>query len=314
MKNYWQLREDITAGQKTYLRREYDVKGFNPADEKLFLKVTKGKRDANGIPDFTGVTLCDMVALNVDDFGGLIQIIHEFKGYSRDTENFLHSDYKIKGWYPFQRMVENLGRVFDLAFGDALMGAGKSEVINVFRSMKACANRGDWARFQGGTLYRGKRISWKQFSGMPWRVVGNTLECAATYQSKLAMQSWTTNPKIASKFASGDEGAMADQDLVIPQIYNYDTGEFIRYGKDITGFLPVIIQANVPAKDCFLNPKLIDKLQRKIGHGYLKEEEVLRLSTEPIRAKFIVGKGMLKAVTEDDSEIQHIFDIVKKRK
>lgn len=313
MKNYWQLREDITAAQKTYLRREYNVKGFNAAEEKLFLKVTKGKRDVNGVPDFTGVTLCDVVALNVDDFGDLIQIIHE-EGYSRDTEDFVHSDYKIKGWYPFQGIVENLGSVFDRAFGDALMGAGKSEVVNVFRSMKACANRGDWARFEGGTLYRGKRISWKQFSGMPWRVVGNQLECTATYQSKLAMQSWTVNPKIANKFAAGRDGAMADQDLVIPQFYNDDTGEFVRYGRDITGFLPVIIQAIVPAKDCFLNPKLLDKLQRKIGHGYLKEEEVLRLSSEPIRAKFIVSKGMLKAVTENDSEIKHIFDIVKKRK
>lgn len=313
MKNYWQLREDITASQKTYLRREYDVKGFGSADEKLFLKVTKGKRDANGVPDFTGVTLCDVVALNVDDFGGLIEIMHG-ENYSRDTEEFVYSDYKIRGWYPFRGIVENLGNVFDRAFGDALMGAGKSEVVNIFRSMKACANRGDWARFDGGTLYRGKRISWKQFSGMPWQVIDDRLECTATYQSKLAMQSWTVNPKVASKFAAGREGAMAQQDLYIPRIYNNNTGDFLGYGRDIKGFLPVIIQANVPAKDCFLNPKLLDKFQRKIGHGYLKEEEVLRISTEPIRAKFIVGKGMLKSVTEYGDEIKHIFDIVKKRK
>lgn len=313
MKNYWQLREDLTAAQRKYLSREYDVKGFSPEEERAFLKVTKGKRDANGVPDFTGVTLCDIVSLNVDDFGLVLDTAGGGNWSARGDE-FTYSDYKIRGWYPFTGIAHRIYDALDKAFGDALMGAGKSSVIDIFRQMKSCPNRGDWARYEGGTLYRGKRISWKQFSRMPWKIVNGQLQCTSTYQSKLAMQSWTIDPKVAYDFAAGHEGAMSGKDLRMDEFWDDDTGDFIRYSRDIVGFLPTVIQAVVPAKDCFLNPVLLDRLQRKLGHGLLKEKEVLRISTAPIRAQFTVTKKMLRMVTNNDDEVDHIFNLVLKRK
>lgn len=311
MKNYWQLREDLTAAQKINLKREYDVKGFHPTDEKILLKVSKGKRDTNGIPDFTGVTFCDLISLNLKDF---CEMLKATDGSKRQSDHFVnYSDYKIRGWYPLHGMTERIKEVFGEAFGDSLMGGGKSSVVQLFRDIKACSNRGDWARFSGGTLYRGKRISWDKFKSMPWRLVGKNLECVATYQSKLAMQSWTIDPKVAKTFASGVEGAMSHMDLEIPTSWS-DAREEEVYGRNITGFLPVIIQANIPAKDCVFNPNMLSQVQKAIGYGELNEKEVLRVSTEPIRAKFTVTREMLELVTENDEQIDHIFNIIGKRK
>jgi hypothetical protein len=311
MKDYWYLREDLTAAQKIKLKREYDVKGFHPADEKIFLKVSKGKRDANGIPDFTGVTFCDLISLNLQDF---CRMLFATGGSKRQTDDFVnYSDYKVRGWYALTGMAERIREAFGDAFGDVLMGGGKSSVVQVFRDIKACSTRGDWARFSGGILYRGKRISWGKFKSMPWRVVGKNLECTAIYQSKLAMQSWTIDLKVAKKFAAGGEGAMSDMDLEIPTSWS-DAREEEIYGRNITGFLPVIIQANIPAKDCMFNPYMIDKIQRAIEYGGLNEKEVLRVSTEPIRAKFTVTREMLELVTENDEQVDHIFNIIGKRK
>ena len=315
MKNYWQLREDLTAAQKINLKREYDFggygAGFHPTDEKILLKVSKGKRDANGIPDFTGVTFCDLISLNLQDF---CQMLFATDGSKRQSDHFVnYSDYKIRGWYPLHGMTEKIKEVFGEAFGDALMGGGKSSVVQLFRDIKACSNRGDWARFAGGTLYRGKRISWDKFKSMPWRLVGKNLECTAIYQSKLAMQSWTIDPKVAKSFAAGAEGAMSDMDLEIPTTWSDERDEEV-YGRNITGFLPVIIQANIPAKDCVFNPHMLSQVQRVIGYGGLNEKEVLRVSTEPIRAKFTVTRGMLETVTNNNDEIDHILNMIGKRK
>ena len=311
MKNYWQLREDLTAAQKINLKREYDVKGFHPTDEKIFLKVSKGKRDANGIPDFTGVTFCDLISLNLEDF---CRMLFATGGSKRQTDDFVwYSDYKIRGWHPLFKMTERIKEMFGEAFGDSLMGGGKSSVVQFFRDIQACSNRGDWARFAGGTLYRGKRISWDKFKSMPWRLVGKNLECVATYQSKLAMQSWTIDPKVAKNFAAGAEGAMSDMDLEIPRTWS-DTKDEEVYGRNITGFLPVIIQATVPAKDCVFNPHMLKQVQRTIDYAELNEKEVLRVSTEPIRAKFTVTREMLETVTNNNDEIDHIFNMIGKRK
>jgi hypothetical protein len=311
MKNYWQLREDLTAAQKINLKREYDVKGFHPTDEKILLKVSKGKRDENGIPDFTGVTFCDLISLNLQDF---CRMLFATDGSKRQSDHFVnYSDYKIRGWYALTGMTDRIRQAFEDAFGDSLMGGGKSSVVQLFRDIKACSNRGDWARFAGGTLYRGKRISWDKFKSMPWRLVGKNLECTAIYQSKLAMQSWTIDPKVAKSFAAGAEGAMSDMDLEIPTTWS-DTKDEEVYGRNITGFLPVIIQANIPAKDCVFNPHMLSQVQRVIGYGGLNEKEVLRVSTEPIRAKFTVTREMLKLVTEYDEQIDHIFNMIGKRK
>jgi hypothetical protein len=307
MKNYWQLREDLTAAQKINLKREYDAKGFHPTDEKILLKVSKGKRDANGIPDFTGVTFCDLISLNLEDF---CQMLFATSGSKRQSDDFIsYSGYKIRGWYPLQGMTERITDMFGKAFGDSLMGGGKSSVVQFFRDIQACPNRGDWARFAGGTLYRGKRISWGKFKSMPWRLVGKNLECVATYQSKLAMQSWTIDPKVAKDFATGAEGAMSSMDLQITSSWD-DTKYQEVYGRNITGFLPVIIQATVPAKDCLFNPRMLKQVQRTIGYADLNEKEVLRVSTEPIQAKFTVTREMLETSTENDDQIDHIFNII----
>jgi len=317
MKNYWQLREDLTAAQKINLKRDYDFggygAGFHPDDEKIFLKVSKGKRDANGIPDFTGVTFCDLISLNLQDFCQLLKAT-DAEGSKRQTDHFVnYSDYKIRGWYALTGMTDRIRQAFEDAFGDSLMGGGKSSVVQLFRDIQSCSNRGDWARFAGGTLYRGKRISWDKFKSMPWRLVGKNLECTAIYQSKLAMQSWTTDPKVAKSFAAGAEGAMNGMDLEIPTTWS-DTKDEEVYGRNITGFLPVIIQATVPAKECVFNPHMLSQVQRVIGYGGLNEKEVLRVSTEPIRAKFTVTREMLKLVTEYDEQIDHIFNMIGKRK
>ena len=314
MKNYWQLREDLTAAQKKTLKSDYDITGFNPKDEKLLLKINKGKRDENGVPDLTGITLCDIVSLNTDDFRYLLR--HVGSGFfSRQSDDFIMSGYKVRGWYTFDGMLDKIREVFGQAFGDELMGSGKSEVVHVFRNIKSCSTRGDWARFAGGTLYRGKKISWKKFKQMPWRVSsgGRQLECTATYQSKLAMQSWTTDLITARSFASGHEGAMSGLDLEIPERWD-DRADKEVYGKDITGFLPVIIQAVIPAKDCLFNPNTLDKIQKAIDMGGLNEKEVLRVSTEPIKAKFFVTRQMLEYSTVNDEQVDHIFNIISKRK
>jgi hypothetical protein len=236
------------------------------------------------------------------------------EGSKEQTDNFVnYSDYKVRGWNALTGMTDRIRQAFEDAFGDVLMGGGKSSVVQVFRDIKACSTRGDWARFSGGILYRGKRISWDKFKSMPWRLVGKNLECTAIYQSKLAMQSWTIDPKVAKKFAAGNEGAMSDMDLEIPTGWS-DAREEEVYGRNITGFLPVIIQANIPAKDCMFNPYMIDKIQAALGHHGLNEKEVLRVSTEPIRAKFTVTRGMLETVTHNDEQIDHIFNIIGKRK
>jgi hypothetical protein len=317
MKDYWYLREDLTAAQKIKLKREYDFggygAGFHPDDEKILLKVSKGKRDENGIPDFTGVTFCDLISLNLQDFCQMLKAT-DGEGSKRQTDHFVnYSDYKVRGWYTLTGMTDRIRQAFEDAFGDSLMGGGKSSVVQFFRDIQACSNRGNWARFAGGTLYRGKRISWDKFKSMPWRLVGKNLECTAIYQSKLAMQSWTIDPKVAKNFAAGGEGAMNGMDLEIPTTWSDARDEEV-YGRNITGFLPVIIQATVPAKDCVFNPHMLSQVQRVIGYGGLNEKEVLRVSTEPIRAKFTVTREMLKLVTEADEQIDHIFNMIGKRK
>jgi hypothetical protein len=313
-KDWWTLREDLTAAQRKNLEQEWDTKGFSPGLEKLLLKVTKGNKDKNGVPDFSKTTLCDIVSLNLEDFGNLLQTISD-ANYTERDEEFIHSDYQIRGWNAFENKVNDIQDAFDKAFGDALMGGSKSSVINIFRAMQSCSNKGDWATPVSGSLYRGKKISWEQFKKMPWRFVsGNeVLKCTATYQSKLAMQSWTTDPKVALNF-SGTQGAQSHYDLNVPELYTDTDGLSLTYGKNITGFLPVVIEANVPMKDRFLNPNLINTLQKKIGHAGLREKEVLRLSTEPIKATFTVTKSMLEKVVEEKGQVEHIFNIIKNRK
>lgn len=312
MKDYWYLREDLTAAQKIKLKRDYDFAGPHPTDEKLFLKVTRGKRDANGVPDFSGVTFCDLISLNLKDFCDILIITDD--NLRQQTDNFMnYSDYRVRGWYTFLGMVNKIREAFRDAFGDIYMGGGKSEIVQVFRDIKACSTRGDWARFAGGTLLRGKRISWDKFKSMPWRLVGKNLECTATYQSKLAMQSWTIDPKVAMRFSAGDEGGMGGMDLEIPTGWS-DAIDKKVYGRNITGFVPVIIQANIPAKDCVFNPHTINQIQRAIDYSGLNEKEVLRVSTEPIRAKFTVTREMLRKVTDSNDQINHIFNIIGKSK
>jgi hypothetical protein len=59
---------------------------------------------------------------------------------------------------------------------------------------------------------------------------------------------------------------------------------------------------------------MLKQVQRTIGYADLNEKEVLRVSTEPIRAKFTVTREMLKTVTNNNDEIDHIFNIIGKRK
>lgn len=312
-KDWWTLREDLTTAQKKYLDKEWDTVGFSDTVGRLLRKVTKDT-DKNGVLDFSKTTLCDIVSLNVADFGNLLNLISDGVSHPSDL-NFFESGYPIRGWNAFENKVNDIKDAFDKAFGDALMGEGKSSVIKIFRAMQSCPNKGDWATPVSGPLYRGKKISWEQFKKMPWRFVsGNeVLKCTATYQSKLAMQSWTTDVKVAMQF-SAFQGAQSHYDLNVPEIFWGPEAEFSRYGKNITGFVPVVIEANVPMKDRFLNPNLINKLQNKIGHEGLREKEVLRLSTEPIKATFTVTKSMLEKVVEEKGQVEHIFNIIKNRK
>ena len=140
-------------------------------DAELFRKITGGKTDSKGNPDLTGVTLCDLFKLSLKDFGNTLCLFGQAPGREQSAwwgdVSDVHTNMlwrtNFKGYYRAESIMMRLRFSYGMAFGDELVQNGKSEVIGMYRQIKDCKDRAAWAKGTGGTLYRGKQISWKQF-------------------------------------------------------------------------------------------------------------------------------------------------------
>ena len=263
-------------------------------DAELFRKITGGKTDSKGNPDLTGVTLCDLFKLSLKDFGNTLCLFGQAPGREQSAwwgdVSDVHTNMlwrtNFKGYYRAESIMMRLRFSYGMAFGDELVQNGKSEVIGMYRQIKDCKDRAAWAKGTGGTLYRGKQISWKQFKAMKWKPEGKNLVATGTYKSKYGMQSWTTRKDIAKQFGEGLQTG------VFPEL-NFSTwlDKDGKRNKEVTGgTVAVVIQATIPSKDCVFTPAASNYLNRvlEIGGdaGDFKEWEVLRVSTEPVKVKF----------------------------
>ena len=263
-------------------------------DAELFRKITGGKTDSKGNPDLTGVTLCDLFKLSLKDFGNTLCLFGQAPGREQSAwwgdVSDVHTNMlwrtNFKGYYRAESIMMRLRFSYGMAFGDELVQNGKSEVIGMYRQIKDCKDRAAWAKGTGGTLYRGKQISWKQFKAMKWKPEGKNLVATGTYKSKYGMQSWTTRKDIAKQFGEGLQTG------VFPEL-NFSTwlDKDGKRNKEVTGgTVAVVIQATIPSKDCVFTPAASNYLNRVLAiggdAGDFKEWEVLRVSTEPVKVKF----------------------------
>ena len=263
-------------------------------DAALFRKITGGKTDSKGNPDLTGITLCDLFKLSLKDFGNTLCLFGQAPGREQSAwwgdVSDVHTNMlwrtNFKGYYRAESIMMRLRFSYGMAFGDELVQNGKSEVIGMYRQIKDCKDRAAWAKGTGGTLYRGKQISWKQFKAMKWKPEGKNLVATGTYKSKYGMQSWTTRKDIAKQFGEGLQTG------VFPEL-NFSTwlDKDGKRNKEVTGgTVAVVIQATIPSKDCVFTPAASNYLNRVLAiggdSGDFKEWEVLRVSTEPVKVKF----------------------------
>lgn len=286
---FTQLSEAQTADQKRYLKREYDLNPIPSADERLLLTVANGKTDKYGIPDFSGVTLCDLVKLPLDAFIKMLSLAPDQRGgdkmqFSRVIQNLMTWNvgaYPLKGRDRLNDLLDKVCSTLGEAYGDEAMGGSKARIAELYKQILACPNRADWTKHPGGVLYRGKSMSWDKLVAMRWKRVGDRLEADGVYQSRLAAQSWSTSITIAKEFARG-MGGSEEPGLDVNVSWNYE-----KVGK-ISGRLPVIIQANIPGKQCIFNPAASYRLGKFTADLDAKEWEVVRVSQDPVKAKFII--------------------------
>ena len=263
-------------------------------DAALFSKITGGKTDSKGNPDLTGITLCDLFKLSLKDFGNAMCMFGQAPGREQSAwwgdVSDVHTNIlwrtNFKGYYRAESIMMRLRFSYGMAFGDELLQNGKSEVIGMYRQIKDCKDRAAWAKGTGGTLYRGKQISWKQFKAMKWKPEGKNLVATGSYKSKYGMQSWTTRRDIAKQFGEGLQTG------VFPElIFKKQVGKDGNMSKEVIGgTVAVVMEASIPSKDCVFTPAASNYLNRVLAiggdSGDFKEWEVLRVSTEPVKVKF----------------------------
>lgn len=352
MKDYWQLRKDLKAVVKedslndiaryfnattkqsssssktpkksssSYKDKDDDspkLKDYklDSYDNKLFLKITKGKKDKDGLPDFSNVTMCDIISLPYDEMA-YVRLGFPWEDamvidaeWGENTKYFLE-DWKLNGWSKFEAVVLKLNDAFQDWFGSNLMGRGKSSVLEVFKAIRDCPTRANWTipNFSG-TVYRGKTIPWDKAKQMKWKQVGSELHAEGIYQSRLGAQSWTTDISVAKSFARnstiGDANASGSVEGRI-QISGISGGDIPSVGSTkISGWIPVVVSAAVPKQECILNAQSSKKIGETAGLG-VYEREVIRVSNTPIKAKFIITKESLRgAVRHEDSVVEYIY-------
>jgi hypothetical protein len=151
-------------------------------------------------------------------------------------------------------------------------GGSKQGIIPKILAMASCKKRAAWANWTG-TAYRGlnrslARIAKYEYTGKTVALGGRTwLVASVSYQSKYAVQSWTSETKVAKNFADG--------------------------GMDIA----VILQMKIEKGEGFLSPEVSNRL----GKHY-KESEVLRIGNAKTKVKALVD---MKDMLNDLDEIFH---------
>lgn len=288
---------------------------FDPEDKKIFTKLSKGKKDNLGFPNFSGVTICDFVSLPLDDMVYVIDGLKDSYAWNDNTKDLLY-DWDLDGFKTLESVADKIDMAFDDWFGSDLMGRGKESVLGVFKAIQACSTRGDWTKADfKGSLYRGKTMSWDKLKELRWKRVGNDLHAEGIYQSRLGAQSWTINVAVAKNFARNAGTNASGSPEAELHISGISGGVMPKPGTGkVTGSAPVIVSAEVPKEQCMLSKRASRLLSRKAGIGDY-EEEVIRVSNAPIKAKFILTKGTLSsAVRNDKKAVEYIYKTLLREK
>jgi len=289
---------------------------FDPEDKKIFTKLSKGKKDNLGFPNFSGVTICDFVSLPIDDMVYVIDGLKDSYLWNDNTQDLLDG-WDLDGFKTLESVAEKIDTAFDDWFGSDLMGRGKASVLGVFKAIQACPTRADWTKADfKGSLYRGKTMSWDKLKELRWKRVGNDLHAEGIYQSRLGAQSWTRSIAVAKNFARSAGNADASGSLEAElHISGISGGVMPKPGTaKVSGWAPVIVSAEVPKEQCMLSERASRKMAARAGIGS-SEEEVIRVSNAPIKAKFILTKGTLSSAVRDDNEaVAYIYKTLLREK
>jgi hypothetical protein len=289
---------------------------FDPEDKKIFTKLSKGKKDNLGFPNFSGVTVCDFVSLPIDDMVYVIDGLKDSYEWNKDTYDLLNA-WDLDGMKTLESVADKIDTAFNDWFGSSLMGRGKASVLEVFKAIQACSTRADWTKADfKGTLYRGKTMSWDKLKELKWKRVGNDLHAEGIYQSRFGAQSWTRSMFVAKNFArsAGNSQASGSPEAEL-HISGISGGEYPKPGiAKVSGWAPVIVSVAVPKEQGMLSERASRKLAARAGIGS-GEEEVIRVSNAPIKAKFILTKGTLSSAVRDDTEaVAYIYKTLLREK
>jgi hypothetical protein len=289
---------------------------FDPEDKKIFTKLSKGKKDNLGFPNFSGVTICDFVSLPIDDMVYVIDGLKDSYEWNKDTYDLLNA-WDLDGMKTLESVADKIDTAFDDWFGSDLMGRGKASVLGVFKAIQACSTREDWTKADfKGTLYRGKTMSWDKLKELKWKRVGDDLHAEGIYQSRLGAQSWTRSIAVAKNFArsAGNSQASGSPEAEL-HISGISGGVMPKPGTGkVSGSAPVIVSAEVPKEQCMLSERASRKLAARAGIGS-SEEEVIRVSNASIKAKFILTKGILRLAVRNDTEaVAYIYKTLLREK
>lgn len=288
---------------------------FDPEDKKIFTKLSKGKKDNLGFPNFSGVTICDFVSLSLDDMVYVIDGLKDSYLWNDNTKELLDA-WILDGMKTLESVAVKIETAFNDWFGSDLMGRGKASVLGVFKAIQACPTRGDWTKADfKGTLYRGKTMSWDKLKELKWKRVGNDLHAEGIYQSRLGAQSWTRSIAVAKNFARGAGSGGSGSPEAELHISGISGGVMPKPGTGkVSGSAPVIVSAEVPIEQRMLSERASRKIAARAGIGS-SEEEVIRVSNAPIKAKFILTKGTLVSAVRNDSEaVAYIYKTLLREK
>jgi len=330
MKNYWQLREELKPSSKSVNESLNDLAyyqsskpkklnasdfRFDPEDKKIFTKLSKGKKDNLGFPNFSGVTICDFVSLPIDDMVYVIDGLKDSYEWNKDTYDLLNA-WDLDGMKTLESVADKIETAFDDWFGSDLIGRGKASVLGVFKAIQACSTRGDWTKADfKGTLYRGKTMSWDKLKELRWKRVGGDLHAEGIYQSRFGAQSWTRNIFVAKNFARSAGSEASGSPEAELHISGISGGVMPKPGTaKVSGWAPVIVSAAVPKEQCMLSKRASIKFALRAGIGS-GEEEVIRVSNASIKAKFILTKGTLVSAVRNDTEaVAYIYKTLLREK
>jgi hypothetical protein len=145
-------------------------------------------------------------------------------------------------------------------------------------------------------------MSWDKLKELRWKRVGGDLHAEGIYQSRLGAQSWTRSIAVAKNFARNAGTNASGSPEAELHISGISGGVMPKPGTaKVSGSAPVIVSAEVPKEQCMLSQRASRQLSREAGIGDY-EQEVIRVSNAPIKAKFILTKGTLVSAVRDDTE------------